>query len=301
MVKFRDLLLCATLLLAIACGGNTTERDFRSRVVDINEKSVNVITHRADWRNHPENSINAIKSAIEMGADMVEIDLKRTSDGVFILMHDLTLNRTTTGSGRASDMTMEQISELYLRNGCAIKTNNRVPTLEEALAVTKGKIMVNIDHAYDYFPEIYPILERLGMVDQVVLKGTKSIEQVAEDLEQYPTPILYMPIISLDDANASEQIDLWLNYKNPPFAFELLFKDDSNPLPKEMVERLNGRAKIWYNTLWSTLCGGHDDDMAVEDIDGAYGYIIDTLGASMIQTDRPQYLIDYLKRRGEHR
>ena len=57
-----------------------------------------VVSHRADWRNAPENSIQAIQNCINMGVDMIEIDLKRTKDGHLILMHDKTLNRTTTGN-----------------------------------------------------------------------------------------------------------------------------------------------------------------------------------------------------------
>ncbi|WP_081939353.1 hypothetical protein [Sphingobacterium deserti] len=62
----------------------------------------------------------------------------------------------------------------------------------------------------------------------------------------------------------------------------------------------NNKSLIWYNTLWDTLSGGHDDDMALESPDKAYGYLIDTLGATIIQTDRPAYLIDYLKKRNLH-
>jgi glycerophosphoryl diester phosphodiesterase len=46
------------------------------------------------------------------------------------------------------------------------------------------------------------------------------------------------------------------------------------------------------------MAGGHDDDMALEDPDKAYGYLIETLGARIIQADRPQMLIDYLKKKG---
>jgi glycerophosphoryl diester phosphodiesterase len=47
-----------------------------------------VVAHRADWRHEPENSIPGIEAAIKMGVDMVEIDLKKSKDGVLLLMHD---------------------------------------------------------------------------------------------------------------------------------------------------------------------------------------------------------------------
>ena len=85
-----------------------------------------------------------------------------------------------------------------------------------------------------------------------------------------------------------------------PVAFELLFECDSNPLPLKINEILKGKSLIWYNTLWDTMAGGHDDDMSLEDPDRGYGYLIDMLGARIIQTDRPAFLIDYLRKRGLH-
>ncbi len=58
---------------------------------------VMVISHRGDWRNYPENSIPAIESVIRMGVDIVEIDVKRTKDGVLVLSHDQTINRMFNG------------------------------------------------------------------------------------------------------------------------------------------------------------------------------------------------------------
>ena len=88
-----------------------------------------VAAHRGDWRNACENSLEAIENVIQMGVDIVEVDLARTKDGQLILLHDKTLNRTTTGEGKPEDHTLAEIKELYLRNGCNIKTIYKVPTL----------------------------------------------------------------------------------------------------------------------------------------------------------------------------
>ena len=85
--------------------------------------------------------------------------------------------------------------------------------------------------------------------------------------------------------------------------FELLYKEDSNPLPKklkETMQTMQGRSLIWYNTLWDTMAGGHDDDASLQDFNNGYGYLIDVLGARIIQTDRPQFLLDYLRSRNLH-
>ena len=66
-----------------------------------------VAAHRGDWRNAPENSIQAIKNCIEMGVDMVEIDVRMTKDSALVLMHDNTIDRTTTGEGKVSEWTLD--------------------------------------------------------------------------------------------------------------------------------------------------------------------------------------------------
>jgi glycerophosphoryl diester phosphodiesterase len=65
-----------------------------------------------------------------------------------------------------------------------------------------------------------------------------------------------------------------------------------------LADSLKGESLIWYNTLWDTMAGGHDDDMSLASPDEGYGYLIDVLGCRIIQTDRPEELIEYLKKKG---
>lgn len=256
-----------------------------------------VVAHRGDWRNFPENSIEAIESAVRMGVDVVELDVQRTKDGHLILMHDKTLDRTTTGKGRVDEWTLDSIRTLKLLNGCAIRTKHTIPTLEEALLYSKDKIMINLDKADRYFDEIYVLLQKTGTTRQIIMKGGKSPEEVVQHYGSFLNEVIYMPIVHLDRPGAIDKINQF-NAKIKPLAFELLFVSDSCKVPFEVKEVLKCKSLIWYNTLWDTMAGGHDDDMALEDPDKAYGYLIETLGARIIQTDRPQMLIDYLKKKG---
>ncbi len=256
-----------------------------------------VVAHRGDWRNFPENSIEAIESAVKMGVDIVEIDIQRTKDGHLILMHDKTLDRTTTGKGRVEDWTLDSIKTLKLKNGCAIKTKHEVPTLEEALLHAKGRIMINLDKADRYFDEVYLLLEKTGTAHQIIMKGRKSPDEVKKQFGEYLDRVIYMPVVDLDEKSASVKIDDFV-YSLRPVAFELLFAKSNSQVPQQMKQKLAGKSLIWYNTLWDSLVGGRDDDMALEDPDNAYGYLIKQLGARIIQTDRPEMLLDYLKRNG---
>lgn len=80
-----------------------------------------------------------------------------------------------------------------------------------------------------------------------------------------------------------------------PIAFELLYSSDTCNVLLIAKDILEGKSRIWYNTLWDTMAGGHDDDLSLENPEEGYGYLIDQLGATIIQTDRSEYLIDYLK------
>ena len=258
-----------------------------------------VVDHRGDWRQAPENSIPAIRSSIKAGVDIVEIDLQMTKDSVLIVMHDATLNRTTTGKGAVNEWTMDSIRTLKLKNGCGIRTKHTVPTLEEALLAAKGEVLINLDKADRYFDKVYEILQKTGTAKQIIMKGSKPADEVLSQYGEYLDEIIYMPVVNLDKSNVNELMDGYITQLNPT-AFELVYAEDGTQAPFEMKQLIGDKALIWYNTLWDTLCGGHDDDLAVEDTDAAYGYLIDILGARIIQTDRAEYLLEYLRSRNLH-
>ncbi len=283
------------LLLRVTAFAQNHVTETRQKLYDKNGKEVLIVAHRGDWRYAPENSIAAIENAINLGVDVVELDIQKTKDDQLILMHDKTLDRTTTGKGKVSEWTLDSIKTLKLKNGIAIKTIHNVPTLEEALLTAKGKIMINLDKAYDVFDEVYALLEKTGTTDHIIMKGSAPVQKVKEQFGKYLDKVIYMPIVNLDKPNAQQIIEDFLKDMKP-VAFELLFVKDSNPLPKQLVKTLQGKSLIWYNTLWDTMAGGHDDDMSLKDPDKGYGYLIKDLNARIIQTDRPQFLIEYLKK-----
>lgn len=301
MKRFIGILIAVGCVICISAQ-NRVER-IREEMLAPNRTFVLVVAHRADWRFAPENSLAAIENSIRLGADVVELDVQKTKDGQLILMHDKTLDRTTTGKGKIAEWTLDSIRTLRLKNGAALKTKHRVPTLEEALLTAKGRVMVNLDKAYPIFDEIFPILEKTGTVGQIIMKGSKPVAEVKKDLGKYLDRIIYMPIVHLDRPGAMQQIDDFMKELHP-VAFELLFESDTCQLPKQVRAKLEGKSKIWYNTLWDTMAGGHDDDKSLENPDEGYGYLIDTLGATIIQTDRTAYLLEYLqarKKRNEHK
>ncbi len=272
----------------------------RKKIETKDRSSVLVAAHRGHWRYASENSMLAIQNAIDIGVDIVEVDIQRTKDKHLILMHDETIDRTTTGMGRVDELILDSLKNVRLRNGIGIRTSEKVPTLEEVLRKTKGQVILNIDKADRYIDDVYRLLKKTGTQQYVILKSEKPFADTRVQFHNYLTwKTFLMPIIDLDTNYAEKEVDSYLGFVKPPI-IEFIYEKDTNPKPRQMRDKLNNRTLIWYNTMWDTLTGGHDDDMALNDADSVYGYLIDSLGATIIQTDRPDYLLKYLRKRNLH-
>ena len=271
---------------------------------DASTRYVVVVAHRGDWRNYPENSIPAIESVIRMGVDVMELDVKMTRDSVLVLSHDWTLNRTTTGSGNISDYTYEQLLAFDLKRGHGIAIPGlKIPTLRQALEVCKDRIVVNVDQGFDYYDQVLAITEELGMTDQVLIKNGQPLDKVQQRMSRHAHKMMYMPVVSVAGGSDMTTFNSYLaNPEAVPIAFELCFDTLDGNVKNTARRVLDAGSKVWVNTIWGSLCGDHDDDRAYDspDPDKIYGPILD-LGTSIIQTDRPEFLIKYLEKKGRRR
>jgi glycerophosphoryl diester phosphodiesterase len=263
---------------------------------DPSTKKVLVAAHRGDWRNAPENSLQAFSKAIEMGVDIIEIDVQKTKDGHLVIMHDQTVDRTTDGKGRVSDLTLEEIRKLNLRNGLGRVTYHAIPTLEETMRVAKGKVLVDLDKGYPFMNEIYAVLVKTGTLDHGIFKGFKTAAEVRQEYGNIIDKVMYKPIVSLDSPNA-EIIIRDFQRELKPVCFELNFAHDTAPMLKKFDTIKKQGGAIWINSLWASLSALHNDDVAETDVESSWGWIV-TSGANVIQTDRPREMIAYLKSKG---
>ena len=167
----KTICLIAVLLSAVMLYAQKQAKALVEELNNPKSKKVLVVSHRGDWRNAPENSLQAFKNCIAMNVDMIELDLKKTKDGQLVIMHDNTINRTTSGQGKPSDYTLGELKKLHLRNGIQIETAHRIPTLEEVLNETKGKILINIDQGYDFFQDVYALIVKTGSLDKVLINS----------------------------------------------------------------------------------------------------------------------------------
>lgn len=271
-----------------------------SELHDPTSEKVLVAAHRGDWRNYPENSLAAIESAIRMGADIMELDLKLTADSVLVLCHDRTIDRTTSGHGKVSEITYDSIRKCVLKAGHGVKTGHRMPTLREALATCKDRIVVNVDQGYEYYDLVLALTEELGVTEQILIKGKRPADAVAAKFAEHPRNMMYMPIIDILKPQGQALFAEYRNKGVAPLAYEVCWAEYTPEVGTCMREVVASGSKLWVNSLWPSLNGGLCDDAAFEgDPAEIYGKLVD-MGATIIQTDRPELLIAYLRSRGLH-
>ncbi|SDE15401.1 glycerophosphodiester phosphodiesterase family protein [Auraticoccus monumenti] len=255
-----------------------------------------VAAHRGQWRDAPENSLAAIEAAVEDGAEVVEIDVRLTSDGVPVLMHDTSVNRTTDGSGAVSSLTLEQVRRLHLKEGlggaAARVTEHPVPTLAEAMEVVRGRALVNLDKGWPFREEILQVLQQTGTVDHGLFKGSPDVAQAEAFMARDPE-IEYMHVV--DDGTWAQALQF---SGRQPVAVEVIFDraTDAQAQP-EYLSQLAGRGRVWINTMWESLAAGHTDETSLRrDPDLGWETVVQRYRASMIQTDNVEALVHWRDR-----
>lgn len=176
-----------------------------------------VTAHRAAHDNAPENSIASINRAIELGVDIVELDVRLSKDGVPVLMHDVTFDRTTSGTGIVTDKTLSEIKTLRLRMADGVLTDEKIPTLAEALSAARGKIAVNVDLKSIDIAPIAKVIQESGAASGVFFYNSKM--SVLNEVRAYLPEAIVQPIgstaeeaLMLAKQNQLELIHLRENY-----------------------------------------------------------------------------------------
>lgn len=257
-----------------------------------------VAAHRGDWRNAPENSLQAINMAIEMGVDIVEIDIAVTADSIPVLMHDKTLNRTTNCQGLVKDSTYASLSKCRLKDGIDDLTGFNIPTLEEALKKVKGKILINIDKGEDHIPLVYNILKKTKTLDQAIFSSYYPYEKLKKLSCSLIDSVLYMPKVKHDTKEPKKYLDTFLkNTQSVILQTRALTEQDT--LLQMIPEAKSKGLWLWMNTLEPFHSAGHTDEKIVKDPDTHLSWVLDQ-GTTIIQTDRPEIVLEYLREKGLH-
>jgi len=276
-------------LLSISWGCNNTERldhniERKQRSLhNPSSETVLVAAHRAFHTTYPENSIAAIQHSIDAGIDMIEIDVRQTKDGILVLMHDHTVNRTTNGEGEIKTLHFAHVSKLSLKTLGADKQVHPVPTLQEVLKLTQDKILVDIDIKDAPVKQLVEIVKKTKTEDQVLFFQHHNLTH--DSLLLMDENLMVVP-----RAGTTDQA-LTLLKKYQPVVIQIPPEIASTSLVRRM--KADGCA-VWINAL------GDADDLAEEgNLKEAFSPLIE-LGATVIQSDRPDLLLHYLKEQNLH-
>jgi glycerophosphoryl diester phosphodiesterase len=307
MIHARKLIFMAIFALFLIGCTSTKYLDRSSNVQSVteqlrnpNKNTVLISAHRGDWRNAPENSLQGLENCIKMGVDIVEFDLRKTKDGHLIVLHDETLDRTTTGKGKAIDYTLAEVRQLKLKDGAGHTTMHFIPTLEEFLMASKGRVVVCIDKGFGYIGQAMKTVSQMNMSDQIIYNIPAMSPDSLKSLnipEMDDKVLLNLLSFPSDTIKAQRFVKAYTVRKN--VIMHPTFADDTAPLVKWMPMVKHSGMHLWLNALWPEHNGGHDDNRAVDrgEMEESWGWLIDH-GATIIQTDRPQALLKYLRNKG---
>jgi glycerophosphoryl diester phosphodiesterase len=139
-LKLKDLaFVIFWLAAALLAGGQVVAQD---TLYQLPQRGL--CAHRGVMDTHPENTIPSLQEAIRLGAQMIEFDVQLTKDSVLVLMHDKSVDRTTTGNGKVADLTLAQIKQLDagIKKGARFR-GTQVPTFLEVLSMMPRNVWLN--------------------------------------------------------------------------------------------------------------------------------------------------------------
>lgn len=231
-----------------------------------------VIAHRGNHVVAPENSLDAVREAIRVGADYTELDLRTTKDGQIVMMHDGSVDRTTDGHGEIQNLTFQEIRKLHLKG--ARTPDEKVPTFDEVLDLVKGKIRIYMDIKAVTPAQVIPMLRRHGMERNVIayLYGPEHVDQWRSEAPQIPV------IADLDHLTDSNQIQKeW-----SPHRFRISDGSAMSYRP-EFVSKFHELKVLVWPDIQNPFEGPKQWQKYIDmDVDG-------------FQTDHPEALIQYLE------
>ncbi|MBY9011196.1 MAG: hypothetical protein KGD70_02360 [Candidatus Lokiarchaeota archaeon] len=130
------------------------------------ENDILIVGHRGASAIAPENTLKAFKKAIELKADYVEFDVQETRDGKLVITHDDDVKRITGQDGLITDMTLDELKKLDFGE------NEKIPTLEELISLTKNKISLNCEIKVEGIAEnVLRILREFNVLETTIVSS----------------------------------------------------------------------------------------------------------------------------------
>jgi glycerophosphoryl diester phosphodiesterase len=151
-------------------GDSAEEKDHYTSFRYSGDSSILISGHRGGIEDgYPENSLEAFDHILGRMSAFFEIDPRLTKDSVIVLMHDATLDRTTTGTGKLADHTWEELQKIRLKDHEGNETSYMIPRLDSVIQWNKGKTVINLDRKDVPFEMIVDMIKKYNAEDHVML------------------------------------------------------------------------------------------------------------------------------------
>jgi glycerophosphoryl diester phosphodiesterase len=163
------------------------------------------IGHRGAGSYAPENTLTSFKKAIELDANAIELDVRKTKDGPLVVIHDADVKRTTNGEGLVSELTLNQIKAL------STEGNEKIPTLEEALDFLDKKVQVLIElKEAGIEKQLLDIVHAKGLDKTVII--TSFIEEALQNVRELDSDVATGLIYATHKNPVKAALELKANY-----------------------------------------------------------------------------------------
>lgn len=160
---------------------------------------------------YPENAIETLDNALKYGPGVMEVDVATLADGTLILMHDYTLDRTTTGKGKLSTVGWEDVKNLNLVDDIGTISAFRIPLLKDALLWAKGRAILNLDIKKGTdFAKVMDVVVETGSQDHI-MAITYSLDQAVKFNKTAPNTMLSVRVRSAEELAAVQDAGIPLN------------------------------------------------------------------------------------------
>ena len=245
-----------------------------------------------------DNTVDAMRAASRQGADVIEIDVAKSTDGDFFCFHDGQEPRHFGIEENIHTLNTEQISALnYSHARVSGYGVTRLETMLEAVERYAPDCVLNIDRSWDHWPSLLRFLDTRCTPDRVLFKAPAGDEALA--LADHPVKYPFMPIcrsvedvermLCLPDVN-TVGVELVTHRPDSPFVTARYIAQVRERGVFVLVNALNLPNRV------PVYAGMADEVSVLDDPERGWGAMID-LGADMIQTDWPMLLLDFMRRR----
>ena len=236
------------------------------------------------FKNLPENSVESFEYVLANTPAIFEVDIRITKDEKVSLLHDATLERTTTGSGKITDYTLEELGSFKLKDADGYNTPFEIPTLEETIKWSKGKTIINLD------VKDVPIAKKAALVKKYdafahVIFTVHSPEQ-AEALFEYDNRSMFSAFIKTAEDFAAFEASV-VPWENILIAYVGPHTKKAN---KELYDLLHSEGV----SVMVSAASSYDKLEDPGAREKAYRKIVRD-GANVLETDRPLEVYEALK------